>query len=214
MTLSHAPLRVGQLVLALGRPGPAVTASMGVVSAVGPEWRTWRGGTIDRFVRLDVAIYDGFSGGPIVDAAGHALGIGTSGLARAAAVAVPTTTVDRVLNQLLAGGRMRPAFLGIGTQPVRLNDAMRDKLRRSGDTIAPEWGLMLVAVEPDSPADRAGLLLGDVLVALGGTPTADPRDVLAALGPDAIGKPLAATLLRAGAPITLDVVAGEHPGRS
>ena len=62
------PPRVGQLVLALGRPGASVTASLGIVSAVGGEWRTWQGGTIDRFVRLDVAVYDGFSGGPLVDA--------------------------------------------------------------------------------------------------------------------------------------------------
>jgi S1-C subfamily serine protease len=207
-SVSRTPLRVGQLVLALGRPGAAVTASLGIVSAVGPEWRTWRGGRIDQFVRLDLAIYDGFSGGPLVDATGRVLGLGTSGLARAAAVAVPAATIDRVADQLLAGGRIRPGYLGIGTQPVKLNESIRTKLEG-----APEWGLMIVAVEPDGPADRAGVLLGDVLVTLDGQPTADPRDVLAALGPDAIGKSLPATVVRAGAPTTLTITVGEHPSR-
>ena len=209
--VSRTPLRVGQLVLALGRPGHAVTASLGIVSAVGPEWRTWRGGRVDQFVRLDLAIYDGFSGGPLVDATGRVLGVGTSGLARAAAVAVPAATVDRVADQLLAGGRIRPGYLGIGTQPVKLTESMRNHLETEGR--APEWGLMIVAVEPDAPADRAGLLLGDVLVSLDGQPTADPRDVLAILGPDAIGRTLDATVLRAGTPTTLTVTVGEHPSR-
>ena len=82
-------VRVGALVLALGRPGNAVTASLGVISTVGGEWRTWHGGTIDRFVRLDVSIYDGFSGGPLIDAGGRVLGLNTSGLSRGAAVAIP-----------------------------------------------------------------------------------------------------------------------------
>jgi S1-C subfamily serine protease len=181
---------------------------MGIVSAVGPEWRTWRGGRVDQFVRLDLAIYDGFSGGPLVDAAGQVLGLGTSGLARAAAVAIPASTVDRVADQLLAGGRIRPGYLGIGTQPVKLTEAMR----RHVET-APEWGLMIVAVEPGAPADKAGMLLGDVLVALDGQPTADPRDVLAALGPDTIGRSLQATVLRAGTPTTLTITVGEHPSR-
>jgi S1-C subfamily serine protease len=212
-TIGRSPLRVGQLALALGRPGPSVTASLGIVSAVGPEWRTWRGGRVDQFVRLDVAIYDGFSGGPIVDAAGQVLGLGTSGLARAAAVAVPAATIDRVADQLLAGGRVRPGFLGIGTQPVRLTESLRGRLAPIGDRV-PEGGLMIVAVEPDAPADRAGVLLGDLLVALDDQPTADPRDVLAALGPDTVGKVLRATILRGGAPITLELTVGEHPSRS
>ncbi|MBV9879205.1 MAG: serine protease [Gemmatirosa sp.] len=212
-TVARTPLRVGQLVLALGRPGTAVTASLGIVSAVGPEWRTWRGGRVDQFVRLDLAIYDGFSGGPLVDAAGQVLGLGTSGLARAAAVAVPAATVDRVADQLLAGGRIKPGFLGIGTQPVRLTDALRGRLAPIGGHV-PEAGLMIVAVEPGAPADRAGLLLGDLLVALDDQPTADPRDVLAALGPDTVGRVLQATVLRGGEPATVAITVGEHPSRS
>jgi S1-C subfamily serine protease len=213
-SLAPGSLRVGQLVLALGRPGPDVTASFGAVSAVGPEWRTWRGGRIDQLVRLDVAVYDGYSGGALVDAAGRVLGVCTSGLARGAALAVPVATVDRVADALVAGGgRVRRGFLGIGTQPVRLPESVRSRLAPVGDGV-PEVGLMVVVVEPDGPADRAGLLLGDVLVALGDTPTEDPRDVLGVLGPDTVGQSLRATLVRAGAPLTLPITVGEQPVRS
>ena len=114
--------------LALGRPGTAVTASLGIVSAVGGEWRTWQGGAIDRFVRLDVAVYDGFSGGPLVDAAGRVVGINTSGLARATALTVPASTVSRVAGQLLARGHIARGWLGIATQPVRLPPALQRSL--------------------------------------------------------------------------------------
>ena len=122
------PPRVGQLVLALGRPGGSVTASLGIVSAVGGEWRTWQGGTIDRFVRLDLAVYDGFSGGPLVDTAGRVIGLNTSGLARATAVTVPASTVARVTGQLLARGHVARGWLGIATQPVRLPPGLQRSL--------------------------------------------------------------------------------------
>lgn len=205
--VDRTPLRVGQLALALGRPGDAVTAALGVVSAVGPAWRTWHGGEIDQFVRLDVSVYDGFSGGPLVNAAGQALGINTSALARAAAVTVPAATVDRVVDQLLAGGRVRRGFLGIGTQPVRLPDAVQTELG------GQQTALMLVAVEPGAPADQAGLLLGDVLVALGDRATTDVDDVLAALGGDTVGRTLEARVLRAGALRTVPVTVGDAPAR-
>lgn len=203
--LAREPLRVGQLALALGRPGDAVTAAFGVVSAVGPAWRTWHGGEIDQFVRLDLAVYDGFSGGPLVDPVGRVLGINTSALARAAAVTIPAATVDRVVDQLLAGGRVRRGYLGIGTQPVRLPEGVR--AAADGQTV----GLMLVALEPGAPAEQAGLLLGDVLLALGGRATSDVDDVLAALAGDSVGRVLDARVLRAGALRTVPVTVGEPP---
>jgi S1-C subfamily serine protease len=198
--------RVGQLALALGRPGTSVTASLGIVSAVGGEWRTWQGGTIDRFVRLDLAVYDGFSGGPLVDAAGRVAGINTSGLARATALTVPATTVSRVASQLLARGHVARGWLGIATQPVRLPAT----LQRSVDTKA-EVGLVVVNVEPDSPADRGGLLIGDILLALEDRAVSDPGDVLAALGGDRIGQPITLTVARGGRAERLAVTVGERP---
>jgi len=200
------PPRVGQLVLALGRPGTSVTASLGIVSAVGGEWRTWQGGTIDRFVRLDLAVYDGFSGGALVDASGRVVGINTSGLARATALTVPSSTVARVVAQLLARGHVARGWLGIATQPVRIPLA----LQRSLGTDAG-LGLVVVNVEPDSPAERGGVLIGDILLALDDRTVSDPGDVLAALGGDRIGQPIGLKVARGGRAEQLTVTVGERP---
>ena len=199
-------VRVGALVLALGRPGPAVTASLGVISAVGGEWRTWHGGTIDRFVRLDISIYDGFSGGPLVDAAGRVLGIDTSGLSRGAALAIPATTVNRVADQLLKDGRVTRGYLGLGMQAVRLPAALVERLRLPNDI-----GLMVVSASPGSPADVAGVLIGDILVALDDTPIADPAELLALLSADRVGKSVTARIVRGGEPMTVAITVGERP---
>jgi S1-C subfamily serine protease len=198
--------RVGQLVLALGRPGASVTASLGIVSALGGEWRTWQGGTIDRFVRLDVAVYDGFSGGPLVDAAGRVVGVNTSGLARATALTVPAATVSRVAAQLLSRGYIARGWLGIATQPVRLPAALQQSLGTEA-TI----GLVVVNVEPDSPADRGGVLIGDILLAVDDRPVSDPGDVMAALGGDRIGQAIALRVARGGRDERLTVTVGERP---
>src|SRR4029078_8355526 len=102
--------------------------SLGIVSAVGGEWRTWQGGTIDTFVRLDLAVYDGFSGGRLVDAQGRVIGLNTSGLARPTAVTVPASSVARVMAQLLSPGHVARGWLGIATQPVRLPAALQRTL--------------------------------------------------------------------------------------
>jgi S1-C subfamily serine protease len=211
-TLARDPLRVGQLVLAVGRPGPEVTAALGAVSAVGPAWRTWQGGQIDQFVRLDLAVYDGFSGGPLVDGAGRVAGVNTSALSRAGALAIPVPTVERVVDHLLAGGRTRRGWLGIGAQAVKLPEPIRRTLADTGRD--QSQALMLVAIEPNSPADGAGLLLGDILLSLGDTPTEDVTDVLAALGPESVGKSLDAAVLRAGERRTVAVTVDEHPNPS
>jgi len=200
------PPRVGQLVLALGRPGSSVTASLGIVSAVGGEWRTWQGGTIDRFVRLDLAVYDGFSGGALVDASGRVVGINTSGLARATALTVPASTVARVVAQLLAHGHVARGWLGIATQPVRIPPA----LQRSLGTDAG-LGLVVVNVEPDSPAERGGVLIGDIILAIDDRTVSDPGDVLAALGGDRIGQPIGLKVARGGRAEQLTVTVGERP---
>jgi S1-C subfamily serine protease len=185
--------RVGQLVLALGRPGDAVTASLGVVSAVGGEWRTWHGGRIDRFIRLDLAIYDGFSGGALVDARGRVIGLNTSGLSRSAAIAIPVSTVRRVAEQLLTGGRVRRGYLGIGLQAVRLPPSLV-KARAFGRDVA----LLLVSVEEDGPAARAGLTLGDVILSFDGSPVGDPGELLALLSEERIDHVITLQVLRGG----------------
>jgi S1-C subfamily serine protease len=199
-------IRVGALVLALGRPGNTVTASLGVISTVGGEWRTWHGGTIDRFVRLDISIYDGFSGGPLVDASGRVLGINTSGLSRGAALAIPASTVNRVVDQLVKTGRVARGYLGLGMQAVRLPAALVERLSLPNDL-----GLMVVSAEPGGPADKAGVMIGDVLIAVADKPVSDPAEVLSLLGGDRIGKPLATRIIRAGEPKDLSITIGERP---
>jgi S1-C subfamily serine protease len=198
-------LRVGHMVLALGY-GPR--ASWGVISALGPRWRTWRGGEIDRLVRLDLVLYPGFSGGPLVDAAGRVIGLNTSGLARESRLALPVATVARVTDELLRKGHVARAYLGIGMQPVPLPEPLRAALGLPGD-----GGLIVVMVEPDGPAARAGLLLGDVLVALDGAPTRDLEDVQAQLGGERIGTTVTALVVRAGARVEVRITVGERPRR-
>jgi S1-C subfamily serine protease len=199
-------LRVGSLVLAVGRPGDTVTASLGAISAVGGEWRTWQGGRIDRFVRLDLAIYDGFSGGPLVDAAGRVLGLNTSGLTRAAPITIPVATVNRVADELLAKGHVRRGYAGVAVQPVELPERLAREHRLSAG-----GALLVVAVEQGGPADRAGILIGDVLVTLDGGPLREPMDLLAGLSGRA---PIELRLLRGGAPLSVSLTPGDRPSRS
>jgi serine protease Do len=212
-SIDLAPLRVGQLTLSIGRPGADATATLGLVSAVGPAWRTARGGRIDQFVRLDMSVYDGFSGSPLVTAAGRVAGLCTSGLTRGGAIAIPAATVERVIASLEAnGGVMRRGFLGIGTHVVPLPESIRTVIQPIGGRV-PAVGLMVVSVQPGTPADRAGILIGDVLVGLGGQAMEDPKDVFAALGPESVGRELTGTLVRAGQPLTLTLVVDPHPER-
>ncbi len=200
-------VRVGALVVALGRPGRELTAALGFVSAVGEAWRTWQGGRLDRLVRLDIGIYDGFSGGPLVDAAGRVLGINSSALVRGAPIAIPASTVDRVVPQLLEHGRVPTGYLGVAMQPVRLPEPLTRSLALSART-----GLMIVNVEPEGPADRAGVLLGDTIIAIDDATVTDPADVLAQLDPARVGRPARVQLVRAGRLETVTVTVGERPG--
>ncbi len=200
-------LRVGHLVLAVGRSGGNnLGASLGVISALGDAWRTWRGGQIDQFVRLDLSIYLGFSGSALVDARGDVVGLNTSGLARGMGLAIPATTVNRVMVELLEKGHIARGYLGIGMQPVLLPKPLQKALNLPGNT-----GLIVVSVEPDGPAAKAGVLLGDVLVTLDGDAMNDTDDIQAKLGPDRISKILAASVVRAGALAQVKIQIGERP---
>ena len=197
-TADEASLKAGNLVLALGRRGEnGISASFGVISAIGGGWRTWRGGQVDRFIRPDVNIYPGFSGGPLVDVEGRVIGVNTSGLTRGSAVTVPASTVTRVADELLSRGHVRRGYLGVGLHPVRLPDNRE--------------GLSVLSSEPQGPAAKAGIFLGDVLLTLEGLPVADTDDVQSHLGADRVGKPVAAELIRGGAALQLEIVPGERP---
>jgi S1-C subfamily serine protease len=201
-------LRVGHVVLAVARPGErgrGLSASWGVISALGGPWRTWHGGQIDQFIRLDLTLYPGFSGGALVEARGRVMGINTSG-PRNMVLTIPPSTVDRVVGQLLERGRIARGYLGLGMQPVRLPESLKRTLNLSS-----AGGVIIVAVEPDSPAERAGLLIGDVLVALDGVPISDTADVQALLGPERVGTAVVPSIIRAGLLAERTIVVGERP---
>jgi len=200
-------LRPGQLLLGLTRPGRSVRAGLGLLARVADDWRTPAGGRLDRYLEAELALHPGFSGGLVLDLAGRAVGIGSAGLLRGTAMVVPFPTLRRVAEALLAHGQVRRGFLGVATVPVRLPPA----LARSG---SGSGGLLVTAVEEDSPAGRAGLLLGDVLLSLGGQPTAQLADLLPLLEEERIGASLAARLLRAGEVREMPVTVGARPARS
>lgn len=194
-------LRVGHLVLAVARPGRSVRASLGIVSAVGDAWRTPAGGKIARFLQADIGLHAGYSGSVLVDLAGRALGMNTAGLLRGSGVTIPTATLQKVVGDLLTHGAPRRGFLGIGAIPVRVPE----QLQRTG---AAARALLVVSVQPNSPAERAGVLLGDVLVALGQHPVAEVQDLLEALESQPAGTPSVAHLLRGGEPRALEITPG------
>src|SRR5260370_15465445 len=129
---SVAQVQTGNLILAVGRaPESGVNATMGVISAVSGSWRTWRGGMMDQYIRLDVTLYPGSSGGVVINTLGEALGISTSGLSRVAGLAVPVSTVNRVVDELLTQGPISRGYLGLGLQPIAIPEWLAKQLKMS-----------------------------------------------------------------------------------
>ncbi|WP_413198874.1 S1C family serine protease [Nostoc piscinale] len=199
-------LKVGHLVLGLARSSEGdIRAAMGAVSVVSGTWRSMSGGNIDQFIRPDITLYPGFAGGALVDAAGYVVGMNTSGR-RGTALTIPASTIERVVNQLLTKGHISRGYLGVGMQPVRLPHNLKNSLNLPTTT-----GVIVVNVESSSPADNAGVLLGDVLVRLDNIAVSDTGDVLALLNnSDRIGKLIKVQLVRGGALVELDIVVGER----
>jgi S1-C subfamily serine protease len=202
-----ATLKPGSLTLVVGRTrasGPV--AALGVVSLVAPERRTWTGATLAPYIRLDVALQPTAIGGAVVDAQGRIVGIATPRFARFGAIAIPAPAVDRVVDTLLKKGHIPQGYLGVGLQPVRLPDALRQSLQRTEKTAA-----IVLEVEPESPAHKAGIVIGDIFIALAGRPVARLEDVHSQLHGEAIGKPLALKFVRGGAPQEVSIVVSERP---
>jgi S1-C subfamily serine protease len=192
-------VRVGHVVLALGA-GPR--ASWGVVSAIGAT----RSAEGDLF-SLDLTLYAGFSGGPLVDAQGRVVGVNTSGMSRQMQLAVPAAVVSRTLDELVRHGRISHGYLGVGTQPVRVPDAMRQQLG-----LDQELALIVVDVQPDSPA-AAGLLIGDLILSLDGQAVVDPVELRRLLRAERIGRRITARVVRGGQSRDVELTVGERPPR-
>ncbi len=195
--------RIGQLVLALGRPSAeGIEASLGVVSAVGGPVHTRHGG-LDKYIRTDTTPFPGFSGGPLVDAEGRVVGLNTSGFGHGAAITIPAELAWKIGDQLAKHGTVKRGYLGIRGQGVEIPEAAQKALKRDQAT-----GLLLVGVESDSPAQAAGLMVGDIIVAINGRPIFNHDELLAYLSSDAVGKPAPVEVLRGGQPQTLTVTIG------
>ena len=192
--------RVGHIVLALGA-GPR--ASLGVISAIGVE------DVAGDVLSLDLTLYPGFSGGPLVDTAGQVLGLLTSGRSRHLQLAVPSVTVSRVVDEVVRRGHLPHAYLGVGTQPVRVPASIRERL-----SLAQQTAVIVVDVKAGSPAAHGGLSIGDVILSLGGTTITDPYDLRRVLRPDRVGQRLVVSVWRADEPRDLEVVVAERPARA
>jgi S1-C subfamily serine protease len=196
-------LAVGHLVLALGRPGKTVQATLGIVSALGDAWRTPSGGQVDQYLQTDVVMYPGFSGGPLVDMQGKVLGLNTSAMG-GVSLALPTGTIQRVVEALQTHGRVRRGYLGVGLQPARLPKGVAEQLGQ-------ESGLLILSVESDSPAEQGGLTLGDTLLSLEDQPIRHMDDLMVLLAGERVGKKAGLQVLRGGKVQKLSVTVGERP---
>jgi S1-C subfamily serine protease len=203
-----AKVKTGHVVLAIGRRGEeGVSASFGMVSATGGAWRTWQGGKIDHYLRLDLNPYPGFSGGPLIDASGAVLGINTSG-PRRSVMTTPNVTVDRVVDALLKRGRIARGFLGVGVQPVAFPEASKATLG-----LERNRGLLVITITEGGPAEKAGLMIGDIVVAVDGNAVAHASDLQAALDPEKVGNAIVVKVLRGGKLQDVKLTVGERAGR-
>jgi len=196
--------RPGATVLALaadGIGGSAVRA--GAVHSVGPAWHSRSGGQIDRRIWLDLRLGSGEEGGPVIDATGGLLGISTLG-PRQRVLVIPTATIERVIEPLLSKGRIARGWLGLAVQPVTVPEALRE-------TAGPPQGLMVLGLTPDGPAAQAGVLMGDIVVAIDGAAVAGISQLAGLLGSEAVGRQVELQLIRAGQRQSVPVTLGERP---
>jgi S1-C subfamily serine protease len=200
-------LKLGHLVLALGRTRRGeLVASSGIVGGISGEWRTWHGAQVDQHIRLDLALYPGFSGGPLLNAKGEIMGVNTRGLSRGRSVTIPVATVNRVVSELLEKGHIARPYLGIAMQAVALPENVKSKLAGGSQT-----GMLVSHVESPGPAESAGVLLGDVIFEIGGNATSNMESVQAVITRLKIGDVVAVRLIRSGEITSMSVALGERP---
>ena len=199
-------LRLGHLVLALGRTRRGdLVASSGIIGGISGEWRNRRGGKLDQHIRLDLALYPGFSGGPLINARGEVVGINTRGLAHGRVVTVPVATVNRVVEELLEKGHIPRPYLGIAMQPVEVPDNMRAKLPTE-----TRVGLLVTHVQSGGPAGKAGVLLGDVLFEVNRKSVEHVDAIQDSLATARVGDVLQVRVIRAGEIMPVSITLGER----
>lgn len=189
-----ASLRAGHLVLAVGRNKAGPVAGFGAAAVAGEAWQSRRGGTIDRLIRLDLRFRPSTEGGALTDMSGRVLGMAVAGPWRRV-LAIPSSTIDRAVDQLLAKGYVARGYLGAGLMPVRHGGS----------------GVLIVSLDPDGPAARTGLLIGDIITAWHGQEITRMGEIMRLLGPDSVGSTVGLTLSRGGVSLEKSVIIGERP---
>jgi S1-C subfamily serine protease len=198
-----ADIRVGNLALVAGADDAgAVTGRLAMVHGLGPAWHSMAGGRIDAAIRLDTRLGQD-EGGPVLSLAGGLIGMSTTG-PRRRTIVIPTSTLDRVVDPLLADGRIPRGWLGVGLQPVLIPDSLHQIAQRDS-------GLMVVGIASGGPAETAGVLPGDIVLDIDGAPISRPRALSASLSPDRIGEAAVLRLLRAGAVQSVSVTIAARP---
>ncbi|MCB9109735.1 MAG: trypsin-like peptidase domain-containing protein [Anaerolineales bacterium] len=206
-SLAKSPARVGQFVLALGRPSSnGIETSFGTVNKIGGPVRTGRGGMLEQYIKTDIVSYPGFSGGPLINGEGELLGINTSGFGMGGeAITIPTDVAWKVAETLAKHGKIKRGFIGIRSQTVNLSTDVQSQLNREEET-----GLLVVGIEKDSPAEKAGMMIGDILVGVAGVAVEHHDELFTRLSGDVVGKPTPMEVLRGGVLQSLNVVVGER----
>jgi len=201
-----SPAKIGHFVLAVARPGPSgPMASFGIVSVAGGAWRTSRRGTIEGVIRADVAMLPGFSGGALVNARGEIIGLNSSTLDRGGGLTIPVAAIQLVVDALQTHGKIRHGFLGIGAQAVHLPATLVQ-----ANDLPREHGLLVVAVEPNGPAEREGVMIGDIIVTIDGEPVSEVEELQDRLSGERVGRSLPIRLVRGGTALDLTVTVGER----
>ena len=204
--VSKTPARVGQFVLAIGRPSTnGIESSFGTVNSIGGPVRTGRGSMLERYIKTDVVSYPGFSGGPLVNGDGTIFGINTSGFGNGGAITIPADNAWKIAETLAKHGKIRRGYLGLRSQTVEISADARKSLKREQET-----GLLLVGLEADSPAGKGGLIVGDILVGVAGEAVAHQDDLFVRLSGDVVGKSVAIDILRGGKLVSINVEIGER----
>lgn len=202
-------VNVGELALVVGRsPDSGVNASLGIISAISGKWRTWCGGQLDSYIRLDAKLFPQSSGGAVVNAQGEVIGIATSALSRIAGIAIPVSSVESVKEKLLQEGFVPRGYVGLGVQQVAFSEELRKKL-----SIPNRSGLIVLAVEPGGPADKAGLLIGDVVVGIDDAVIEETHDLQQHSDSGVIGKSVDIKYVRGGVSKQSALIIGQRPGR-
>ncbi len=200
--ISTDSLKIGQIMLRLGRPRDSVRVTMGLLSGLEP-WRSRSGVQLDTTILTDADTFQGFSGGVLATLTGELVGVNTAALSRSGDSVVPTSNIEKTIKELLEHGRVRQGYLGVSGQPVRLPEALQTALEQQA-------GLLVMSVEPGSPAEQAGLNLGDVILSLNGVKVARPGGLTAELSGERIGESLPLTAARGGQVQTFELTVAER----